>query len=352
MTEFFEKTFYNNTIAEWAIALGIMAATFMLAKIVFWVLSQVVKKAAAKTKTKLDDIIVDMVEEPVVFAILIAGFWYSVGYLNTTAGVDDFTLKVLYILITFNVAWFIVRLIDALLVEYLSPLVEKSDSDLDDQLLPVIRKVMKAVFWTIAIVVGLNNAGYDVGALIAGLGIGGLAFAMAAKDSVANLFGGITVFTDKPFVINDRIKILGFDGSVKEIGIRSTKLVTLEGRRVTIPNSVFIDSAIENVTSEPSRKVPMALGLTYDTSHEDVEKALEILKGIAKTNTSLEENHVAIFSGFGDFSLNITFIYWIKPGEDNFAIQNVINFEILKQFNEAKLDFAFPTQTIITEKGS
>jgi len=352
MTEFFEKTFYNNTIAEWAVAFAIMAGAFMLAKVIYFLLSTIVKKVAKNTKTKLDDIIVDMLEEPLVFGIAIAGFWYSTSFLNTTAGADVFIEKVLYIVITFNVAWAIVRLVDAILVEYLTPLVQKSDSDLDDQLLPIVRKVIKSVLWAIAIIVGLNNAGYDVGALIAGLGIGGLAFAMAAKDSVANLFGGITVFTDKPFIIHDRIKVSGVDGNVEEIGIRSTKITTLEGRKVTIPNSVFIDGIIENVTSEPARKVSMTLGLTYDTKHEKVQEAIDILKNIVTTNESINDNYLASFSGFGDFSLNILFIYRIKAGEDNMGVQNAVNFEILKRYNAAQIDFAFPTQTIITENAS
>lgn len=106
-------------------------------------------------------------------------------------------------------------------------------------------------------IVALNNAGYDVGALIAGLGIGGLALAMAARDTVSNVFGGFTIFTDRPFTLNDRIKVSGFDGTVDEIGIRSTRLRTLAGTLVTIPNSTFSESAVENVSAEPSRKVVM-----------------------------------------------------------------------------------------------
>ena len=350
MSDFLSKTFYGNTIAEWLVSLLIIVGSFILAKALYWVSSNVVKKLAKKTKTQLDDIIVDKVEEPIVMAVVLGGFWFGIHYLHLTEGFSSFIDKAFYVAITFDVSWLIVRLIDALLVEYFSPLVKKTEGNLDDQLLPIIRKSLKAVIWTVAIVVGLNNAGYDVGALIAGLGLGGFAFAMAAKDSVANLFGGVTVFMDKPFKIGDRIQIDGYDGSIVDMGLRSTKLKTLAGRIVTIPNKNFTEKYIENVSSEPNRKISLTLGLTYDMSNEDIQKGIDILKDIDKKSKYTKDECVAIFESFGDFSLNITFIYYIKKGEDIWAAINDTNFEILKRFNEAKLDFAFPTQTIISEK--
>jgi MscS family membrane protein len=197
-----------------------------------------------------------------------------------------------------------------------------------------------------AIIIGLNNAGYDVAALIAGLGIGGLALAMAAKDTVSNVFGGFTIFTDQPFKINDRIKIAGFDGTVVEIGVRSTRLKNLEGRIVTIPNAKFADAPVENVSLEPSRKVKLDLGLTYAMTAEQMQSGMDLLQVINAQNEHTEENPVISFNGFGDFAMNIMFIYYIKKGEDIAATQSEINMEILKQFNQAGLEFAFPTQTI------
>jgi MscS family membrane protein len=204
--------------------------------------------------------------------------------------------------------------------------------------------------WAIGVIVALNNAGYDVGALIAGLGIGGLALAMAAKDTVSNIFGGFTIFTDRPFTINDRVKVAGYDGVIREIGVRSTRLETLEGRVVTIPNSKFSDTPVENVTLEPSRKVSVNLGLTYDTTPEKMKQAMEILKEIANNHESLEEKVLLSFNAFGDFAMNILFIYYIKSGADILAAQSDINMAILDRFNGAGLEFAFPTQTLYTKQ--
>ena len=353
MNDFFSKTFYNNTIGEWATALAIIVGSVILGKLLFYIFSKTLKVFTKKTKTRIDDIIIDKIEEPIIFAIIIAGIWYGIAYLDISDWWAKFVKNVYYILITFNIAWLITRLFDALVKEYLQPLVEKSESDLDDQLLPIARKGIKITVWILAIVIGLNNAGYDVGALIAGLGIGGLAFAMAAKDSVANLFGGFTIFADKPFTIRDRIRINGFDGTVQEIGIRSTRLKTLEGRIVTIPNATFANEAIENVSSEAARKIALDLGLTYDTSPEQMQKAMDILQQIAKANSSVEnENIVTAFNAFADSAMVIRFIYYIKKGENIYSTISAINMEILKQFNANKLDFAFPTQTIYTINGN
>ncbi|MCF8276542.1 MAG: mechanosensitive ion channel family protein [Flavobacteriales bacterium] len=347
MTDFLQKEFYWNTVGEWMLALAIILGSVVLGKLVFWLFSNVVKRLTARTKTNLDDIIIDMVEEPIAFAIAILGIWYGFDSLHLPDVAHVWVNRIYYLLIIFNIAWLVNRVLDALIQEYIVPIVEASESDLDDQLLPILKKGIHAAVWIMAIIVGLNNAGYDVGALIAGLGIGGLALALAAQDTVANLFGGITIFVDQPFTINDWIKINSYEGIIEEVGIRSTRIRTFEGRLVTIPNKVFAESAIENVSAEPSRRVIIVLGLTYDTSHDRIQEALDILKSIhAERPDALEEKVLTLFDSFGDFSLNVKFVYYIKKGQDVFAVNSGINLDILKRFNAAGIEFAFPTQTI------
>lgn len=351
MSDFLDKQFYGNTTQEWFIALGIILGAVIISRIIYWVFSTIVKKLTAKTQTRLDDLIIDMVEEPIAFAIVIVGIWYGLHTLHFADWVQLWLDRIYYLLVIFNVAWLITRLFDALLEEYLVPLADKSETDLDDVLLPIVRKGVKATVWVVAVIVGLNNAGYDVGALIAGLGIGGLAFALAAQDSISNLFGGFTIFTDKPFTVNDRIVITGIDGVVKEIGIRSTRLQTLEGRMVTIPNKTFASNPIENITSEPSRKITLNLGLTYQMTDEQMEQAMKTLKEIAVQHQEwIEENTLMSFNAFGDFSLNIFFVYYIKKGSDILETQTKMNLAIYKAFNSAGLDFAYPTQTLYNFK--
>lgn len=348
MNEFFAHEFYGNTVGEWAISLAIIIGTLVAAKVLYWIFTRIVKSIVSRTKTRLDDIIVDMLEEPIVLILTIIGVWFAVGRLTFTEQVNDGISKGYWFMITLAVAWLLARLVDAIIREYVVPLTQKTENDLDDQVVPIIRKAIRATIWILGIIVALNNAGYNVGALLAGLGIGGLALAMAAKDTVANIFGGITIFTDKPFKINDRIKINGFDGTISEIGIRSTRLKTLENRIVTIPNSKFTDGMVENVTSEPNRKVVLKLGLTYDTTAEKIQDGMKALKSIVEKNESLEENSVISFTEFGDFSLGILFIYYIRKEADIMNTQTDVNMEIKKHFESLGIEMAFPTQTVYT----
>ena len=350
MKEFLAKEFYYNTVTEWGISLLIILGAVIAGKIIYWLFGSIIKKITAKTKTKIDDIIVDMVEEPVVLALTIIGLWYGLHRLEFSDGWYDFMGKVYHILITINITWLVARLIDAVIQEYVVPLTEKTESDLDDQIIPIVRKGLRSAIWILGVIVALNNAGYDVGALIAGLGIGGLALAMAAKDSVSNIFGGIMIFTDKPFQVGDRIKVGGFDGTITEVGIRTSRMRTLEGRLVTIPNSQFTGNMVENVTAEPTRKVILNLGLTYDMTAEQMEKGIEVLKEIATANKDIEEDILVSFNSFGDFSLGILFIYYIKKDSDTLDTQTAMNLEILRKFGEHGLEMAFPTQTVYHKK--
>jgi len=346
--EFLNKEFYSNTLGIWILSIVIIIGSIVLSKVLMWLTKNIVRKITKKTKSKIDDILIDMLEEPLAFAIIIFGVWYALKLLTLPEGLEKLISQVYYILIIFDIAWLLNRLVEAIIKEYLKPLVEKSETDLDDQLLPIIAKSVKVTIWILAIIIGLNNAGYNIGALLAGMGIGGLALAMAAKDSVSNIFGGFTIFTDKPFTIKDRVIVDGVDGTVEEIGIRSTRIRKLNGRLVTIPNSKFTENKIENVSSEPNRKVSMNLGLTYNTTPEKIQKAIDTLRDIRQNNESLEDKEFIGFTAFNDFALNIMFIYYIKKGEDNVAVQTAMNLEILKRFNAEKLEFAFPTQTIFT----
>ncbi|MEC8602717.1 MAG: mechanosensitive ion channel family protein, partial [Bacteroidota bacterium] len=224
------------------------------------------------------------------------------------------------------------------------------ESGFDDQLIPVIRKALKALIWSLGLIIGLDNIGFDITAMIAGLGIGGLALALAAQDSVKNIFAGVMIFLDKPFKLKDRIQISEFDGTVEEVGIRSTRIRTLEGRIVTIPNCTFTDNSVINVSSQPALKVKINLGLTYDTNENDMQKAIDILEDIVKNQEAITDDYSAGFNGFGDFSLNILFMYYVKPESHWLDTQTLVNKEILKRFNEEKLDFAFPTQTILKKE--
>lgn len=332
------KIYYGNSVESWIIALSIILTAFIIGKAVYWILGNVIKKITAKTETKLDDILIDMMEEPAMLAIILAGFWYGINSLNLAVSVIDFLDKAMWVVIILNIAWFISRFFEALVTEYLIPYSQKSESEFDDHLLPIARRGVKIVIWLLAIIVALDNAGYNIGAVLAGLGIGGLALAMAAKDIVANIFGGVTVFMDKSFKVKDTIKIAGFSGAVEDIGMRSTKIKTDAGTIITIPNSTFTASAVENISLEPSRKITSKLLLKSTSEEKDVENALKLLEDISKKNLELITKDYKIgFTSFTGTSFEVTYVYHIKKSANILDTQTKINLEILKQFNKNKI---------------
>lgn len=348
--DFFQQQFYGDTVEDWFISLIYIIGSILLGKLLYWFSGKILKKLTAKTKSNLDDIIIDMLEEPMVAAIILAGFWFGIDRLHLSPKIDSVVSLVYRVLIVLNITWFGARLVNSLIREYLIPLSEKDSNNLDGHIISIIQKTLAAVIWIFGGIMALNNAGVDVGALIAGLGIGGLAFALAAQDTVKNIFGGITIFTDKPFRIGDLVNVNGLTGSIEDIGMRSIRLRTLAGRLVTIPNYKMVDSNVENITMEPSRRIELDLGLTYNTSPEKMEDAINILKNLPAEIPSLESKVQVFFSAYGDFALKITCFYFIKKEGDALENQSKVNLHILKAFNAAGLEFAYPTQTIFMNK--
>lgn len=341
---FSQKEFYFNTMQEWSIALGIAVCAWVLARMIYLFAGTVLVKMAARTTSRLDDIVLQTLRGPVVVLVTILGMLAGYHQLSMPDRLDFWMDRVFQAAIALTITWMVVRNITALLREYLVPFTERSGNRVDDHMLPVVIKGASIMLWTLGIIVALNNAGYDVGALLAGLGIGGLALAMAAKDTVANVFGGITVFADQPFRIGDRVRISGYDGFVIDVGIRSTRVRTLEGPVVVIPNHKFTDSIVENVTQEPARRVRHELALIYETSPDQMQLALDTLKEIVHEHQEIltPESFIS-FTGFKEYSLTLLFIYHIRKEADILNSQTQVHLKVLRRFSAAGLSFAYPT---------
>lgn len=349
MSSFLATELAGRPLSLWLLAVLYILGGFVAGLLVSRISAGILKKVSAKTKNRVDDIILAVTEKPLVFILAIAGLRLGLERLALEDAADAFVDKAYYILVAIAVAWVLSRVIDAVAEEYVAPLVERTEGDLDDQLLPIVRRVLKVLAWALALLIGLKNAGYDVGALIAGLGIGGVAVALAAKDTLSNFFGSMAIFIDRPFKMGDRIKINGVDGTVVDIGIRTSKLKTLDNRVVTMPNLSFSSSPIENVSSEPSTKVVEYLDLSYSVGSPGVEKALAILRGLPSSVEGIEEEIACGLSGFAESSLRLTFVFYVRKGSDYLCTIDAVNRSILFSFGEAGIDFAFPTRVVIAQ---
>jgi MscS family membrane protein len=246
--------------------------------------------------------------------------------------------------------WLILLLIGILDV-YLKKWAAATESTIDDMLAPIVGKTLRLFIIVIGgIIIVQNLTGLKIGPLLASLGIGGLAVALAAKDSIANFFGTLTILFDKPFQVGQRITIDKYDGTVENVGFRSTRIRTLTGHLVTIPNEKLVNSSLENIGERPHIRWLTNIGITYDTPPDKVEKAVQIIGEILENHEGIKEDFPprVFFNGFNDWSLNIMVIVWYHPPNywDYQAWLQKTCLEIMRRFDAEDIDFAFPSRTI------
>ncbi len=341
-----ETNVYGNSVEDWLVSLAIIVGSFLLGKLIRFIAENVLPRLTAKTETKLDDVVVALMKEPMLFAVMLGGIWLACGRLTLPAGLFEFIKDSYRFLVVINGTWFVSRLLKSLMRLYLLPKVSDGESKLDEHAFSLMEKGMLFLVWGIGIITALNNAGVDVAAMIAGLGIGGVAIALAAQDTAKNIFGGVMILFDHPFRVGDLVEIDGITGFVEDIGMRSTKIRTYAGQLVVIPNYKTADSNLVNITREPARRVELNLGLTYDTQPEKMKLAMELLERLPEHVSGIEKAVKVYFNSYGDFSLNIRCWYYIKKESDLFETQSKVNLWVLEEFNKAGLEFAYPTQTI------
>lgn len=344
-----EKELWGNSLQTWGISILIVIGSIIVVKLFTWFSRRFIKPFVTRTKNHVDDIIYYSVESPIKFAVMLLGIWIAIHklvYPDNFVKVVDNAYKILIVL---NITWIFSRLFSGLIQLYWD---HRPDAQIN-KMMPVIKRTILVVVWIVGLVMALSNIGINISALLGTLGIGGIAFALAAQDTVKNVFGAFTIFTDKPFSIGDTIRINNFEGTVVDVGIRSTRIMDYDKRIITLPNYTVTDASIINISSEPMRKVVLKLGLTYDTTPEKMKEALAILKSIPAKLEYVSSNPsdiIANFSDYADSSLVITYMYFIEKEGDILKVASNMNMEILDAFNKAGLDFAFPTQTIYIQK--
>ena len=281
---------------------------------------------------------------------LIAGALYAVkeilplpGSLNRIAGGASGLLT------TMAVVVFLYRLVD-LITHELGKVAQRPDNLIDQSFVQMIRIFSRLIVIVVgAIYIFTALTGKPMSALLAGLGIGGLAVALAAQDTLKNFFGSIMIMLDKPFDVGQRVLVEGFDGVVEDIGFRSTRLRTQTGHEVTVPNEKMAGSNIENIDRRPSIRRLTNITVAYDTPADKVELAINIIRGILQDHEGMhpELPPRVYFNEFNDTSLNLQMIYWYHPPSywDFIAFSQKVNLEIMRAFKKEGIEFAFPTTT-------
>jgi MscS family membrane protein len=306
------------------------------------------RKLVSRTKTQWDDMLVHESEKPISFLFMIGFFWATYTNLLLSVTTNYYLATFLDVAFLASFVWLLYNLINVL-TRYLDDLTEKTESKLDDQLVPLIRKTLKVFIVVVGIIFILQNNGVNVTSLLAGLGIGGLAIALAAKDTLANFFGSITIFTDQPFQVGELIKTSNAEGVVEEVGFRSTRLRTLYDSVISVPNSILANTEIDNLGLRRRRRLNTTLNLTYDTTPKQMEAFVEGIKSIIRATEHINQtNYEVHFNNYGAHSLDVlVFLFFeVKGWSDQLQLQHNFLLDVMRLADEVGVEFAYPTQTL------
>lgn len=338
--------FNGNSVADLLWVVGYLALTVVAARGLTHLFAWATKRLAARTKTELDNIILAAFAKPIFWMALIWGTGQSLHAINLPSTVSTLVRNVTMVTILMFLAWALTNLLGAVRTTYVDPATRESENRFDDQIIPILEKSLKVIVWSFALLVAFDNIGFDIVSLLTGLGIGGLALAMAAKDTLSNVFGSVTVFADRPFHVDDVVTIKGFTGTIVELGLRTCRMRTFDNTLVTIPNSVLVGGPIENLSAREARKQSFTLGLEYDTTTEQLEAAIAAVKAILEEHALIRDDYSVRFNAFGDSALELSVVYWVVPPSEFFGVVHEVNLAIKRAFDAQGWALAFPSQTI------
>tara|TARA_B100000749_G_scaffold280887_2_gene279949 strand:- start:3431 stop:4915 length:1485 start_codon:yes stop_codon:yes gene_type:complete len=312
----------------------------------------ILMKLTVHRKNSIRHQLLQALEKPIGLVFATALWFVSIYFLKLDGVPLAVTNVVVKIVFSVSVIWACFNLANVL-TKFLERVTEKTASEMDDQLVPLISKALRVFIVVFGILMTIQSLGFNIMSIMAGLGLGGLAFALAAKDTAANLFGSIMILIDRPFKVGDWVRASSSEGTVEEIGFRSTRIRTFYNSLVSVPNMEMATTTIDNMGARKFRRENITLGVTYDTRTDQIEAFMEGIKKIILDNpyTNKENFHVA-FRGFGDSSLNIMVYYFVevKDWSDELKAKQDINLKVLQLAESLDVSFAFPSQSVYLEK--
>jgi len=342
----------GNSILQIIIFVLVILCSYPLSKISIYIVNKILLKWAGKSKSKLDDILIKSLDPTISMFIIAAAFYVASSILNK-GNFETIFNKIFNFLIIIPIVFFLTKFTTEFISYYLKG--EKKKTKINEAGIDLLMQIVRIALFVIGILLILANLGYNISALIAGLGVGGLAFALAAKDILSNFFAGVSMVFDKTFNKGERVKFQGYSGRIEELKLRSTKLRTYDGTLLTIPNSMLAENIVENVTKIKKVKVSQVFGVTYDTTSTKLKKAKKIIEdAILAEDITDKEDYWVWFDNFNASSLDICVIYFgninMDAWPERVEFKERINFAIKEGFEKAKIEFAFPTQTIELKK--
>ncbi|MCK4919019.1 MAG: mechanosensitive ion channel family protein [Candidatus Pacebacteria bacterium] len=340
-------TYTGITIASYIVAILILVVFFILAQITNFLFNKVFKALTAKTKNDMDDKIMKILNMPIFYSVVLLGIFQSFSYIGVVTRYSDDFSKIIKSIALIIWIYAISKLVRVIITGVGFKFAEKTKSTLDDELMPLFKNLSNIVIFFVGIMIFLKMWNIDITPLLASAGIMGFVIAFAAQDTLAHLFGGISIYFDKPFRVGDRIQLeSGEFGDVLEIGIRSTRIKTVDETVIVIPNNIIAGSKIINY-NQPAAKIKekIIVKVAYGS---DIDKVKKILFGIMENIDEIEKDPAPNVSltELGDFSLNFLIVAWVDSPKKKFTVKTKINEEVYNRFNKEGIIIPYPTQDI------
>lgn len=346
--EFLDFIFLDNSIRTWLVAILVAVGTAVAIQLARKLVLRRFRSVSRQTDTNLDDVAILLVEKSNNAIIALLSLYAGVVVLSIPSSVMEWISAAAFALLLIQVGIWGNALVLFWLVNEQQEALEEQENAARATTINAVSFVVRLVLYSILLLLALDNIpGVEITALITGLGIGGVAVALAVQNILGDLFASLSIALDKPFVIGDFIVVGDFKGTVQQIGLKTTRVRSLHGEELVFANSDLLNSRIQNFRKMEDRRVTFQLGVTYDTPPEKMRQIPEMIADII---TSLEQTRLdrAHFASFGNFSLNFEVVYYVLSPDYNvyMDIQQEINLALLEQFNEAGIEYAFPTQTL------
>lgn len=348
MQEFLNQTFWGNTLQTYAVAIGIFIVGLIMVKVLQKIVLYRLKKWAEKTETTLDDLLIKSIEKSII-PLLYFGVFYSA--LTSLTFIERIS-NIIEIASLFVITFFIVRFISSSIMFTLTYFIKKQERGEEKaRQLRGMTVLINIFVWVIGIVFLMDNLGFDISAVIAGLGIGGIAIALAAQAILGDLFSYFVIFFDRPFEVGDFINVGDKVGTVEYTGIKTTRVRALTGEQLVFSNTDLTNSRIHNFKKMQERRVLFRLGVVYQTPTAQLEEIPKLVREIIENHNDVrfDRGH---FSTYGDFSLNFEFVYFVIGSDyvKYMDTQQSINLKIYSEFERRGIEFAYPTQTLFVNK--
>lgn len=344
--------------AQVAKSVMILFAVLMFRNIIANIIIKALKKLSGKYNLKNIVLVLDSIEKPLVNFFTYTGLYFALIILPFNADINIFLNRVYRTFVIITITQGLLKIISAYAEElnnqYLNKEEKTERTQMSKTVFPLLAKLIKAIIIIIAVAAIAVEFNFEqLSSILAGLGIGGAALALASQDLIKNFFGGFVILADKSFSVGDWIKVDSFEGTVEELGLRSTKIRTIDKELVTVPNSRFADRELINFSARANRRVNFTVGAVYGTSSESLKAAISKIKEMLDQNPMVKNDSALVkLDKFGASSLDIVVQYLTTTTDytEFMAIKNDINFKIIDIFNEEKISFAFPSMSVYIEK--